>query len=350
MTSERTSPELERLRAAHEQIPDPNPAVMTAVRERLQVAADREPAGRRVRTRSRRPLRRVALVGAVALVLAAVTAASIDVSTRGGPRLDAIAQARAALVAPTGIVHYTVALSAGGVAECKVGPLEVWRASHPTRWRAVQPVSSDPSCGTMDLSQGYGPVVAPRLEVSYGNGRTSSYVPGRDLMLVIVDNDAPKEGELRAPSSAAAASSIQLMANVGRDGRPPAMAGAPDPVSDVEQLLAKGQLRDEGERMRDGRRVRVLAGGWTRGEGGTVFVRTTIEYVVDAESFAPIAATTTTRSDLDGDPRTAKVRATFGDYERIPLTSASAELLKIKPERRPKVVELTIEQIKNPGA
>jgi hypothetical protein len=204
----------------------------------------------------------------------------------------------------------------------------------------------------MDLSQGYGPVVAPRLEVSYAGGRTSSYVPGRDLMLVIVDDEAQKEGELRAPSSAANASSIQLMSVPPRDrmgfgdGGPPAIARAPDPVSEIERLLAKGEVRDKGEQVRDGRRVRVLSASWTRGNGKVVIERSAIEYLVDAETFAPIAATSTSRVDSE---RVATVRATFANYERMPLTHDSAKLLKIAPVRKPKVVEQTIEQIKNPG-
>jgi hypothetical protein len=266
-----------------------------------------------------------------------VTAVSTDFSRPGAPPVDAVAHARAALAAPGAVVHYTVALSAPGAGACNAGPLEVWRAANPTRWRAVQPVSADPACGTIDLSQGLGPVVAPRLEVAYAAGRTSSYVPGRDLMLVIDDTDAPAEGELRAPSSATSAVWIQLLTT----GRPPVPARPPDVVSDVERLLADGDLRDAGEQVRDGRRVRVLSGGWTRGD----VERTTIEYVVDAETFAPISATATTRSTLEGD---ATVRAAFGDYERIPLTQATANLLEIQPERRPRVIERTIEQIKNP--
>jgi hypothetical protein len=241
------------------------------------------------------------------------------------------------------------------LADCNAGPLEVWRAANPTRWRAVQPVSADPRCGTMDLSQGYGPVVAPRLEVSYANGRTSSYVPGRDVMLVIVDEDAPREGERRAPSSAAGAASIQLMSIPPRrkrrgDEPPRAIGRAPDPVTDVEQLLAKGELRDEGEQVRGGRRVRLLVGNTTRGVGNRIFETTRIEYLVDAESFAPIAVTSTTRSRLAGEATSATVRATFAGYERIPLTRETADLLRIKPAREPKVVELTIEDIKNPGS
>jgi hypothetical protein len=247
-----------------------------------------------------------------------------------------------------------VSLSAEGQAgECNAGPLEVWRAAAPTRWRAVQPVSANPLCGTVDLSQGYGPIVAPRLEVSYAAGRTSSYVPGRDLMLVIDDEDAPAEGERRAPSSAAGAASIQLMSTAsarrkGLDSGPPAIARAPDPVSDVERLLAQGDLRDEGEHVRDGRRVRVFSGAWTRGDGVRFRERSTIEYVVDADTLAPIAATSTSRVEEGGEVSSAAVRASFSDYERIPLTSENAMLLEIRPQRPPEVVELTIEQIKNP--
>ena len=205
----------------------------------------------------------------------------------------------------------------------------------------------------MDLSQGLGPVVAPRLEVSYANGRTSSYVPGRNIMLVINDEDAPADGERRAPGSAANAAAIQLFSTPpvrkpGRDGEPFVEAGSPDPVSDVERLLAEGKLRDHGVSVRDGRRVRVLSATSTRGVGPDAFDTTTVEYVVDAETFAPIAATTTTRMQDSG--ATATTRAAFTGYERIPLTGDTAAMLEIRPERTPKVVEQTIEQIKNPPA
>ena len=49
-------------------------------------------------------------------------------------------------------------------------------------------------------------------------------------------------------------------------------------------------------------------------------VRTRIEYVVDAETFAPVSATSTSR--IQG--ATASTTATFGGYERIPLTQDSA--------------------------
>jgi hypothetical protein len=364
-TREDMSPELERLRTAHSQIPDPDPVLLRMVRERVLDAAAQAPdRGRRRHTR--RPLRRLGLVAAAACVLAGITAISIDIAPRGRsggglPQISAIEQARAALAAPGAIVHYRVALSRHGgeelsrdprYADCNAGPLEVWRATNPTRWRAVQPVSDNPACGTMDLSQGMGPVVAPRLEVSYADGRTSSYVPGRDVMLVINDEDAPAEGELRAPSSATNAASIQLFSTPpvrkpGRDGRPFAYSRPPDPVSDVERLLAEGDLRDGGETVRDGRRVRVLTGSWTRDDGTKVYETTTVEYVVDADTFAPIAATSTTRMEDSG--ATASTSAAFAGYERIELTRDSAKLLQIRPARPPRVIEQTIEQIKNPG-
>jgi hypothetical protein len=415
-TREDVSPELERLRAAHTQIRDPDPVLLRTVREHVlgaaecapelrehepvpgaarertgRIAADRagppdapergaarrresadrggiaarDHGGRRRRTR--RPLRRLVLAAAATCVLAGVTAVSIDVAPDGSgggglPQISAIEQARAALAAPGAIVHYTVTLSRDGgeghsrdprFADCNAGPLEVWRATDPMRWRAVQPVSDNPSCGTMDLSQGLGPVVSPRLEVSYANGRTSSYVPGRDIMLVINDEDAPADGERRAPSSATGAASIQLFSTPpvrkpGRDGMPFVDTRPADPVSDVERLLAEGALRDGGESVRHGRRARVLTGSWTRGDGKHVFQTTTVEYVVDAETFAPIAATSTTRMEDSG--ATASTSAAFAGYERIPLTRDSAKLLEIQPERPPRVVERTIEEIKNPPA
>lgn len=365
------SAELERLRAAHREIPAPDPVVLSTVRERVLATGgptgplrEREPARRR--SRHRRPLpRRLALAGAVASVLAAVTAVSLDVAPPSGggaglPRIDAVAQARAALLPPDAIAHYTVALSRKGgeevsddprFADCNAGPLEVWRATDPTRWRAVQPVSDNPNCGTMDLSQGLGPITAPRLEVSYGDGRTAMYVPGRDVMLVIDDEQAPADGERRAPSTAAGAASIQFFATPpvrkrGRGGRPFVDNRPPDLISDIEQMLAKGELRDGGEQTRGGRRVHVLSGDRERGEGRSAWGRTRIEYVIDAETFAPISATST--STMQDSGATASTTARFGDYERIPLTRDSARLLEIDAKQGTNVIEQTIEQIKNP--
>jgi hypothetical protein len=148
------------------------------------------------------------------------------------------------------------------------------------------------------------------------------------------------------------AASIQLFSTPplrkpGHDGGPFVDNRPPDPVTDVERLLAEGELRDRGERVRGGRRVRVLTASWSRGDSTQVAERTTVEYVVDAATFAPITATSTTRMEDSG--ATASTRATFAGYERIQLTRHSAKLLEIRPERPPRVIEQTIEQIKNPG-
>jgi hypothetical protein len=45
---------------------------------------------------------------------------------------------------------------------------------------------------------------------------------------------------------------------------------------------------------------------------------------------------------------TASTTAKFGDYARIPLTHDSARLLEIDAKPGTKVIERTIEQIKNP--
>lgn len=59
-----------------------------------------------------------------------------------------------------------------------------------------------------------------------------------------------------------------------------------------------------------------------------------------------LAAITTTRMNDSG--VSASTTAAFAHYERIPLTRDSAKLLEIEPERPPRVVEQTIDQIKNP--
>jgi hypothetical protein len=356
--TEDLSPELERLRAAHSEIGEPDPAVLSRVREHVlsELAGTPAPVHRRSR------VRRLALAGGLAALLALVAVVSLDIASPGGggtglPRIDAVAQARAALLPADAIAHYTVTLSQAPAegpadaryADCNAGQLEVWRATDPTRWRAVQPVSDNPACGTLDLSQGLGPVTAPRFEVAYANGRTEMYVPGRDLMLVINDENATAEGERRAPSTAAGAASIQLFSTPpdrssrgDRKHRPFVDNRPPDLISDVEQMLASGELVDRGETTRGGRRVRVLTGYQGRGD----WLRTRIEYVVDAETFAPISATST--STMADSGASASTVATFGGYERIALTRESAALLDIDAERGTKVVERTIDQIKNP--
>jgi hypothetical protein len=356
------NPELERLRAAHREIAEPDPMVLRKVRERVLLGLEVRPAP--VRRRPRIP--RLVVAPALAALLALVAAVSLDIASPGDggpglPRIDAVAQARAALLPPDAIAYHTVALSRDPgqgradprYADCNAGPLEVWRATDPTRWRAVQPVSDNPACGTLDLSQGLGPVTAPRFEVAYGDGRTEMYVPGRDLMLVINDENAPAAGERRAPSTAAGAASIQLFATPP-DRRKPARrerrsfvdSRPPDLISDIEQMLARGELGDRGETTRDGRRVRVLTGYLIPGQGRGPWAWTEITYVVDAATFAPISAKST--SAMRGSGARASIRARFGDYERLPLTRDSARLLEIDAAPGTKVVERTIRQIKNP--
>jgi hypothetical protein len=124
------------------------------------------------------------------------------------------------------------------------------------------------------------------------------------------------------------------------DSRPP------DLISDIEQMLATGDLRDQGQVTRHGREVRVLTGAQARGDGKRVRLRTTIEYVVDARTFAPLSATST--STLQDSGATASTTATFAGYERIPLTRDSTRLLRIDAEPGTDVIERTIGQIKNP--
>ena len=360
--TEEMSPELERLRAAHREVAGPDPVVLQRVRERVLSEVATRPAP----VRRRRRIGRLALAGGLAAQLALVAAVSLDIASPGGggpglPRIDAVAQARAALLPPNAIAHYTVALSRKPkegpadprFADCNAGPMEVWRAAEPTRWRAVQPVSDNPACGTLDLSQGLGPVTAPRFEVAYGDGRTEMYVPGRDLMLVINDENAPAEGERRAPSTAAGAASIQLFATPP-DRRKPALreraqlvdSRPPDLISDIEQMLARGELGVRRKTTRDGRRVRVLTGYVIPGGGRGPWAWTEITYVVDAATFAPISAKST--SAMRGSGARASTTARFGDYQRIPLTPNNAQLLEIDAAPGTKVVERTIQQIKNP--
>jgi hypothetical protein len=341
------SHELERLQDAHRQIPPPDPLVLDAVRRRLVSAAEREARSRRPRRGSR--ARRFALVGAAAVAAAAAVVVLPLPSDLGGTRtVDAIAKARAALAAPGKIVHYTVTVRREGAFErgCETGPMQVWRAAEPTRWHAVQPLPDYEKCGTMDFEMG-GPMLGSRVELAYARGRTSTYVPEMDALQVIVDPPSRAgEGERRAPSSASNAASLQLMGTIVHARKrlissPFPIGRVPDPVTGVEALLAAGELRDAGMHDRGGRRVRVLTGAWSRPGG---IERTSMEYVVDAETFAPIEVTSVARAK--GVSRTDTLHVTFGDYERIVLSKESAKLLEIQPERPPKVTKLTIEEVK----
>jgi hypothetical protein len=343
------SHELERLREAHRRIEPPDPEVLDGVRRQLLAAAERE-SGRRPRLltpagRRRRPVRRLAIAGAAAAAIAAAVVV-LPSDEVGGPRVvDAIAKARQALAAPGEIVHYTLKVDGPSAPGCEVGPMEIWRTAQPTRWHAVQPVPDAERCGSADLQMGE-PIVPPRVELAYHGGRLQTYVPGSDILQVIDDTDQPREGERRAPSDASNMATLQIMGVVAKARRgfeeAPAIARLPDPVTGVEQLLEDGELRDTGVRDRGGGLVRVLAGTSHRLD----IERTEIKYVVDADTFAPIAVSATTR--VRGGA-TGTIRATFGDYERIPLTADTEKLLEIQPERRPQVTRLTIEQIKGGG-
>jgi hypothetical protein len=64
---------------------------------------------------------------------------------------------------------------------------------------------------------------------------------------------------------------VALTSKPGHDGAPFVDSRPPDLICNVEQMLASGELRDKGESVRDGRRVRVLTGSSHRGVGRTIF-------------------------------------------------------------------------------
>jgi hypothetical protein len=261
---------MDRLRAANPVLEDPAAPPVEPLLARLETAP---PPRRR---RRMRPLM-LAIAATVALI-AVVLGGELR-----SPGVDVVAEAREALSGGTeGIIHMRVLeenFNADGSLVPRSGTRpEIWVARDPLRLHVRQ------------LSRS-GSVV----ESSYADGVTKAVDTGTGKVLTTrLDAEARKEFE-----------DIDSRADIRQPGL--------DPVPAIRTLLAQGQLKHAGSTTVDGRKVERLVGA-------------DVEYLVDADTYAPVRLATTPTKN--GRP-VNYYRITFDLYEVLPLTPANEALLQI---------------------
>jgi hypothetical protein len=265
---------------------------MDAFGDRLRDAATTAGRGRRPRL----------LLLAGPAVAAALALTALLLLLPGGSttrRLDVVAEARAALQPQDGrLIHLVVRQHVvdphrpGFHVSAPPVTTEQWSATDPVRWRVawVQPDNV--------VRNGGKPI-----EIAYADGAEETYYPRSNR--------------------------LRRVTGVGHFSAPAAHPLGTDPVAALRSMLAAGRLRDDGAAEVDGRPVRRLVGTRSR-TFDRRRVTVPVVYYVDPTTFAPVRARLGVPFPLKGDvPLT--VVLDFRRFERLPLTPANAELLKIHP-------------------
>ena len=251
---------------------------------------------------------RASLAGAGAL--AGLVLAGVLVLSPSDGSLDAVAKARAALAAPGEIMHTkTTIIPEQPTSEqelCRTR-VERWQTEDPLRSRQVsRAISPRPQCRLYVAE-----VETGRVETAYADGVQKTYIPSENKLLVLRG----------LPENFA---------------RPLGGYAEVNPIAEIRQMLAAGDLRDRGQRtLPDGRRVRLLSGD----RNGPQPPIQAIEYLVDAGTFAPVRVSFELPPRFPGQPPfpTTTARIDIELYERIPLNEETAKLLTITPDRPPEV-------------
>lgn len=282
-----------------------------------------------------------------AMTVASAVAATILVIVPGGTPVDVVGQARAALAEQADVLHYTVRESRGPVVgtgldiragrqRCNVdGPVRVWRAKDPVRWRVVLPgFAASAACG-----EGLG-VHGMTREIAYADRSVSTYVRETNRLDVVRDYPSDTFG-----------SRIPVGAAVGIGQR----STGEEPLAEVQRMLRDGKLEDRGERKLDGRLVRTFSGRTStsmRIDGRTYRFQEQTVYDVDASRLVPVRMVrTSVMPRISRAPGSGELRASmsrvyanqldFESYERLPLDEAGRKLLRITPKSRPTTTSIT---------
>lgn len=261
------------------------------------------------------PARRRWAFGAGGTLAVAGAAAVIILAVGGGApggRLDAVAEARAALSPRGKIVHLVLspAFQIGG-SKLTSGPrMETWTAVSPPRWRLRQTLPRGVSMSRR------GRLVAVRgvQEFSYGHGSQRTYTAQFDELLV-------QRG----------------FTDRGPAARPPTLLqlGGRDPADVLRSMLGQGRLRDSGERTVRGRKVRRLVGESRVDARST----RTLTYDVDPDTFAPVAGSLTNRTRISpGHTQKSVFSFVVTRYAVFPDTARYAHLLKPPTTAKTKVI------------
>jgi hypothetical protein len=185
-----------------------------------------------------------------------------------------------------------------GMSKNTLGPTtEQWYASDPPRWRSVQ--SFDPPRNAARAQP-----VPVMFQMAYSNDRMRLYDEQRDVVRIFDALD------LFSPMT-------------------PSMLGG-DPSTDLRELLATGDVRDDGVVTVDGRSVRRLVS-----EQKDRGPERRLVYYMDPQTFAPLGG----RMYLSFKKRRGPVlEFTVTDYERLPLNGETEKLLKFDKTPQTKYV------------
>lgn len=269
------------------------------------------------------PRRRGRVAVAVALACLAVIAlvAVALGGGGGGDRRDALVPADGAVVPGPVIVHTisrtTIALAngrRGGASMDRIGtmdgPVERWSTTGPPRWREVATLlpGRDMPGGTIEQAYADGAV---RFRQSWK--RRSE-----------LQRPHSAEGGLAGFSIGAAAMSASARALI---------TGVTDPRAAIDAMVESGEMRRAGATTRHGRpllRLIAVREG-SRRRGGGIVPASQATFLVDAETYVPVEASTAIDLDVDGSgPHrfTTQSRTVFDVYENLPLTAKTAALLR----------------------
>jgi hypothetical protein len=234
---------------------------------------------------ARRPRRRRVLVPALVAGLLVAIVAGLELRR---PGVDVVAEARAALGGSGGVVHIVAREERfnpdGTLVQGSGGTSEIWSARDPLRFRIRERGG----------------------ESAYADGVLTSRQDGGPVQSTRLDEQARR--------------SIEAM-----DANTSFLQPGRDPLSVVRRLLADGTLQPAGTAELAGRRVQRLTGTEPAPDARTPAVA--VEYLVDAETYAPLRLSTTATLK-DGRPAGSS-RRTFLEYERLPLSPANEALLSL---------------------
>lgn len=300
-------------------------------------------AGDRRDRRRRREWQGAGVAGVAAL--ASVVAFALP-ST--GTRIDVLAEARAAVADRPGVIlHYAVRSESTlpvsradqrRARGCQPRALpEMWVAtsSGPPRYRTRLP---QPRCGTSTIDDR---IATGPLEVAYGDRTQWLYAPADGWMQELTD----------LPAAADEQAAVPLLGDPRLQG-----SGVSDPVDQIRDMLARGRVRDAGTvRGPGGRQLRRLVGSYTERRGDPKAQEdwpVRVDYLVDADTFAPVVLRTTFRQSVPRDielgwgksptvHRMITDTQRFEIYERLPLTKENEALLRPAPAPGTDVIRRT---------
>lgn len=244
--------------------------------------------------RSRRP-RRAAWIGGIAI--AGVAAAAGALLLPAGARLSPIEQAQAALEPGAQILHLKILT----VPDTRwferprcfpTEPIEMWQATEGDvrlRVRTPEP-TAESGCPTENFLPDDTPV-AGSVDYASRPGERTSYSPTmrRAVRLTTPDGGGqpPTQLDLVAPALGFSNTSNQ----------------ASDPQAGLRRVLGSPGVRDEGESTdKSGRLVRTFRADVPieTPNQGRAYKASTVDYVVDAESFKPVRVTHRVTADISG--------------------------------------------------